>query len=336
MVRALIWSLVLLVPLPAALAQDTPKDKDAKGLKVEGKLSPDDPKDKVMQKSPHKVHEFKMTAGKTYIINLKSRDFDTYLRLEDSAGKQLAFNDDVGPRDLNSRIAHKANKDDSYRIIVTSFDANAGAYTLTVEEGSAAFAKLESLNSELQKKQRELVQQFNNTKDAAEKDKIKDRYFELVAEHMVTLCKFAKENADDPAGPEAVKAVRGVLPMLSQADSEGIAKHVKAAAASAPKELEGPLMLALAQSMRGQYERLYQRKDKNAAQALQEAEATIKEVAAKHADLSKQASDALFELHNLTVGRPAMEIEGEDIDGKKFKLSDYRGKVVVLDFWGHW
>jgi hypothetical protein len=36
------------------------------------------------------------------------------------------------------------------------------------------------------------------------------------------------------------------------------------------------------------------------------------------------------------VGLTAQEIEGEDIDGKKFKLSDYRGKVVLLDFWGHW
>ncbi len=36
------------------------------------------------------------------------------------------------------------------------------------------------------------------------------------------------------------------------------------------------------------------------------------------------------------VGTQAPEIEGEDIDGKKFKLSDYRGKVVMLDFWGHW
>ena len=24
------------------------------------------------------------------------------------------------------------------------------------------------------------------------------------------------------------------------------------------------------------------------------------------------------------------------LDGRHFKLSDYRGKVVVLDFWGHW
>ena len=38
----------------------------------------------------------------------------------------------------------------------------------------------------------------------------------------------------------------------------------------------------------------------------------------------------------VAVGQQALEIEGEDIDGKPFKLSDYRGKVVMLDFWGNW
>ncbi len=36
------------------------------------------------------------------------------------------------------------------------------------------------------------------------------------------------------------------------------------------------------------------------------------------------------------VGQTAPEIAGEDIDGKPMKLSDYRGKVVVLDFGGNW
>jgi hypothetical protein len=35
-------------------------------------------------------------------------------------------------------------------------------------------------------------------------------------------------------------------------------------------------------------------------------------------------------------GNIAPEIVGNDLDGHRFRLSDYRGKVVVLDFWGHW
>jgi hypothetical protein len=44
----------------------------------------------------------------------------------------------------------------------------------------------------------------------------------------------------------------------------------------------------------------------------------------------------LFELRNLRVGKTAPDIEGEDLDGTKFKLSDYKGTVVVVDFWGDW
>jgi hypothetical protein len=52
--------------------------------------------------------------------------------------------------------------------------------------------------------------------------------------------------------------------------------------------------------------------------------------------LGEAAEGLLFELRNLQIGMKAPEIEGADIDGKKFKLSDYRGKVVVLHFWGSW
>lgn len=37
-----------------------------------------------------------------------------------------------------------------------------------------------------------------------------------------------------------------------------------------------------------------------------------------------------------SVGDTAPDIEGTDGDGKAFKLSEYRGKVVMLDFWGDW
>jgi hypothetical protein len=52
--------------------------------------------------------------------------------------------------------------------------------------------------------------------------------------------------------------------------------------------------------------------------------------------LGDAAKGTLFELRHLTIGKVAPEITGEDVHGTKFKLSDYRGKVVLLDFWGNW
>jgi peroxiredoxin len=36
------------------------------------------------------------------------------------------------------------------------------------------------------------------------------------------------------------------------------------------------------------------------------------------------------------VGKPAPEIEGKDVDGKPVRLSDFKGKVVLVDFWAIW
>ena len=44
----------------------------------------------------------------------------------------------------------------------------------------------------------------------------------------------------------------------------------------------------------------------------------------------------VFEQERLQIGMVAPDIEGVDTDGTAFKLSDYRGKVVVLDYWGFW
>jgi thiol-disulfide isomerase/thioredoxin len=79
--------------------------------------------------------------------------------------------------------------------------------------------------------------------------------------------------------------------------------------------------------------------------ASRDAEALLQAVIAKYADvpsgrpnatLGQRAAIALAELQRLAIGKVAPDIEGADGDGKHFKLSDYRGKVVVLDFWGHW
>jgi peroxiredoxin len=38
----------------------------------------------------------------------------------------------------------------------------------------------------------------------------------------------------------------------------------------------------------------------------------------------------------LNSGDLIPEIIGNDIEGTEFRLSDYKGKVIMLDFWGNW
>lgn len=49
-----------------------------------------------------------------------------------------------------------------------------------------------------------------------------------------------------------------------------------------------------------------------------------------------EAEDDLKAFTALRIGTEAPDIAGADLNGKGFKLTDYRGKVVLLDFWGHW
>ena len=52
--------------------------------------------------------------------------------------------------------------------------------------------------------------------------------------------------------------------------------------------------------------------------------------------VGEKARAELFEMRHLIVGKEAPDIEGEDQEGRKFKLSEYRGKVVLLDFWSEY
>src|SRR5262249_8056706 len=83
------------------------------------------------------------------------------------------------------------------------------------------------------------------------------------------------------------------------------------------------------------------------AKALKEIETLFEQAAQKYGDVKvapiwatdkpttggERAKAELFEFRNLRVSKEAPDIEGVDQDGQRFKLSDYRGKVVLLDFW---
>jgi hypothetical protein len=81
----------------------------------------------------------------------------------------------------------------------------------------------------------------------------------------------------------------------------------------------------------------------NSSESLKEVELIYEDVAWKFANvrvddstMGRTVRRELYSIRNLSLGRTVPEITGRDVDGKAFKLSDYRDKVVLLDFWGHW
>src|SRR5262245_1729574 len=103
MIRSLgflaISCLALFLNQAGASAQERTKPVD---VTVNGQILESDAKDAV-RLMPCKVHVLKLEKGNTYLINMVSTDLDSYLRIEDSTGTQLAQDDDSGGG-LNARI----------------------------------------------------------------------------------------------------------------------------------------------------------------------------------------------------------------------------------------
>jgi hypothetical protein len=110
-------------------------------------------------------------------------------------------------------------------------------------------------------------------------------------------------------------------------DDKKLAAYVKAFGADNVADLQKSDPEKMKKEAQNLFERLTQDKD-YAATVITRGDSKV--------TLGELAERELFAKRNLLPGKPAPEISGEDIDGKPMKLSDYRGKVVLLDFWGHW
>jgi primosomal replication protein N len=154
-----------------------------------------------------------------------------------------------------------------------------------------------------------------NAKLQAEADELYERLAKDFSDNrqIVGIC----QQLANGASPAGEKVLRSVLEKSSNKDAQawacyGLAKSIGQRAGSDAK-------------LQGEAEKLYERVAKHFA-----------DVKAGRTTLAKMVERELFEIKHLAIGKVAPEIEGEDIDAVKFKLSEYRGKVVVLDFWGDW
>jgi Asp-tRNA(Asn)/Glu-tRNA(Gln) amidotransferase C subunit len=225
---------------------------------------------------------------------------------------------------------------------------------------------------EFNEAQKEFLKKYKEAQTPADKQKVLREDRPKPQSYTGRMMKLAAENPKDPAAFDALlwvvtqgggtadanKATQ-ILTKDYVADPR-IGPLVPALASSGPsgeralrelleknpdKNVQGQAAFYLAYQMKQQISR--GRLDEKEAEAkVAEAEKLFERVIADYgdvklrnrtlADIAKVEVKGLKNLLNLTVGKVAPEIEGEDVDGQKFKLSDYRGKVVLLDFWGHW
>ncbi len=101
------------------------------------------------------------------------------------------------------------------------------------------------------------------------------------------------------------------------------------------KEAKAWATVALGVSLTEYYGDLGPRGSQTRADNRKRAQELFKKVVSEYpqCEAVEEAERRLHGLTALSVGSAAPEIVGKDAEGKEIKLSDFRGKVVVLDFW---
>ena len=200
-------------------------------------------------------------------------------------------------------------------------------------------------------------QAYRAAKTNAERETIRNEQAPKPEDFSAKFLKLAEQHPDDAAAVDALVwiATRGYQTKESHKAYELLARdHVASSktaqvvryaphtsAPAAGKFLQGVLEKGSTRELKAQAaQSLYAHAQKQGSfTADKYLKLLVDEFADVNAGRETMGAFAKKELdHNKTfgLGKTAPEIEGEDIDGVEFKLSDYRGKVVVIDFWGDW
>jgi hypothetical protein len=237
----------------------------------------------------------------------------------------------------------------------------------------SAVDQLQALQDGFEKQEAELLKHYREAKSQEDRKKVYEQFKSLLQSTAQKALALAEQHAKEPVALKALGWVISNSPGGQSAEGQKAMAILKRDYLTSPdlrdvcralgtndsKDAEAflravreknrsrePLGMASYSLARILMSRAEKAKTDEAAAARAEAEALLEEVAAKYADvkidpskprtLGQSARGALFEIRNLAIGKVAPDIVGTDSDNKPLKLSDFRGKVVLIDFWAHW
>ncbi len=216
--------------------------------------------------------------------------------------------------------------------------------------------QFQNLLQQYQSAQQEFFRAYQAAKTDEERQKIAPRYPQANS-YAPRFLALARQYPTDPAaldalvwvvsvarfGPDAQDALAllqrdylrsdklaPVCQSLANSPLSHGEEFLRAVAAKNPHhDIQGQALYALALTEKD-------RSPTEAEKLFEQVAATFGDGASFRGTLADAAHSELYEMRALGAGKPAPEIEGQDLEGKRFRLSDYRGKVVMLDFWGDW
>ncbi len=224
-------------------------------------------------------------------------------------------------------------------------------------------AQVRAVENEFNDATQAFMKEYSVAKTNDERQKLVTEKYPQPVKYAPRMLKIAQDHPDDPAaieayvwllmrtrGAEAEKAIDALIthadhpkvadaaPMLQYSGGPKAVALLRAIIEKNPsRDAQGIACLTLARRLASDSPGV------DPKRAAAESEALFERVVKDYADvktgtrsIAEQAKSELFEARNLSVGKPAPDIVGKDLADKPLKLSDYRGKIVMLDFWGDW
>ena len=228
--------------------------------------------------------------------------------------------------------------------------------------------QIKAVEEDASSKREELGKRYQDAREQADKDKALKEFAELNNAMNEKYLAIARKHPEDQATFQALRALLGSEKYANDAINLVIKHHLRnkdigeaclmavmnrtpaaekllraVSEKDSSEQAKACATLGLGQLLRAQSDDP-SLKPAERAKIRSEAEKTLQTVQKQYANVQvpffgkagDKARRELFELQHLGVGAQVPDIQGVDLDGKAFKLNDYRGKVIFLDFWAHW